>query len=239
MDVDGAGPVGDRGDELESRPRGRTNATARPHGERDRAPPGRRRGTASACGGRPSWRRSTTAASTTSPPGRRRRRRRRRRAATCRRTRRAGSRRCRGRTRGPCRTTCRPRRRSWRRRGSSPTGCPSRPSRRVPRSPAGCTTIGRSATVASGASQLLGEHPDGRALVAGDERGRGQPEPAVEAELVDGKPGHRLHAREEDAAVLEPEPVGEFVARGRVAADRSPNCRSSCNLLALGAPSTL
>ena len=72
----------------------------------------------------------------------------------------------------------------------------------------GRMTIGRSGTVAAAADASSWNVADRRALVAGDERRGVQAVAAVDAQLVDGQAGERLHAGEEDPAVLEPEAVG-------------------------------
>ena len=64
-----------------------------------------------------------------------------------------------------------------------------------------------------GGRGLLLERADGRTLVARHERRGAQSVPAVDAQLVDGEAGQRLHAGQEDAAVLEPEAV--LAARSR------------------------
>ena len=62
-----------------------------------------------------------------------------------------------------------------------------------------------------GPAQFLGEGSEGRALIPGCECCGGEAESPIDAQLVDGQSGHGLDARQEDPAVLEPEPVGELV----------------------------
>ena len=62
-----------------------------------------------------------------------------------------------------------------------------------------------------GSRRLLLERADGRALVAGHERGGRQAVAAVDAQLVDGEPGERLDAGQEHAPVLAPEAILELV----------------------------
>ena len=84
---------------------------------------------------------------------------------------------------------------------------------------------------AVGALQLLGERADRRTLVAGGEGRSRQPEPAVDAQLVDREAGDRLDPGEEHGALLHPEAIGELVAvphldvgHERPFVDQSPCC---------------
>jgi hypothetical protein len=73
---------------------------------------------------------------------------------------------------------------------------------------------------------VLLERGDGRALVARDERRGGEAVAPIDAQLVDREPGEGLHAGQEDAPLLAPEPVVELV-RGEVGAGDEIGHRST------------